>query len=325
MPSSRIPRKLVYLAIALFTSFFLACNFAPKESLKIGADIWPGFEPLYLARDLGYFEDAPIQIVEYTGMKEIQQAFRNGTLDMKVDTLDSFLLLARDNPDMRVWLLFDVSKGGDALVAQADIQDLQDLEGRTVGLYPDDLSVFILTRALESVDLPLDAVNRVVLEAAEQKKAFLEGEVDAIVTFEPTRSRLLEGGANLLFDSRQMPGEIIDVLVGAEDIKHKFPQELKVLVKGWFKALQYIQENPDDAMQRMAKRQGITLEQFTQSLDGLSFINLQNNQALLSRENPELYEGVKRLTTFLSDRDLLDGEVDLDNLFDDRFVKAIDL
>ena len=320
-----ILRKLALLAISFLTSIFIACNPTPQSPLTIGSDLWPGFEPLYLARDLGYFDKAAIKIVEYSGISELDDAFRNQAIEMAVGTLNSTLIFAEQNPDARVWLLCDFSDGADALVAQSDIKDLKNLSGRTVGLYPYDLAKLILTRALHSVDLPIDSVEQVILESTEHQKAFADREIDAVVTFEPTRSILLERGANLLFDSRQMPGEIVDLLVGRKDLINKYSRELQVLTEGWFKALQYIQEHPDDAMQRMADRQGITKEQFIQSLEGLSFMDLSTNQALLSGENPELYEGAQRLIAFLKEQNLLEQEVDLDNLFDDRFVKRVNL
>lgn len=323
MKYSRISRRLVFLAIAFLTSFFLACATTPKQPLKIGMDVWPGYEPLYLARDLGYFDGASIQLIEYSAMTEFQRAFRNGAIDMTAETLETTLEYKAGDDGVRVWLLLDVSDGGDALVGQSNIKNMQDLEGGIVGLYPDPLAKLILTRALQSAGVSIDTIKQVTLEGSEQEEGFSQKEIDAIVTYEPTRSRLLDRGANLLFDSRQMPGEIIDVLVGRKDLQDKFANELKVLAEGWFKALKYIRENPDDAMQRMAERQGVSKEQFSQSLNGLSFMDLEKNQALLSGESSELYEGAKRLATFLKEQDLLKQEVNLSNLFDDRFVKAI--
>ena len=44
--------KLVFLSVAIFRS---ACK-PPIESLRIVSSPWPGCEPLFLARDLGYLK-----------------------------------------------------------------------------------------------------------------------------------------------------------------------------------------------------------------------------------------------------------------------------
>lgn len=321
----RLPRKLTLLAIALLTCFFVACNTAPTQPLKVGLGVfWAGYEPLYLARDLGYFNDASIQLVEYSGVAEMRRAFDNGGIDVLASTLDNTLVRVERNSNIRVWLLLDTSNGGDALVAKSEIKSIKDLEGRAVGLTPDALSLLILTRALQSVNLSLNAVQQVALDGVEQETEFTDKKIDAIVTYDPYLSQFLEQGANLLFDTRQMPGEIVDLLISSQETQDKFSQSLQVLAVGWFKALEYIQNNPDEAMERMAKRQSISKEEFSQSLKGLRFFDLEKNKALLSGQDSELYEGAKRLTTFMIEQESLKEEVNIEDLFDDRFVGAID-
>ncbi|MGK7929475.1 MAG: ABC transporter substrate-binding protein [Spirulina sp.] len=325
MKYSRIARRLTVLAIAFITSLFIACNTAPQRPLKVGTLVWPGFEPLYLARDLGYFDRDFIQLVEYSANGETIQAFVNGAIDMMAITLNTTLSLFEKEPDIRVWLLTDISEGADALIGQPNIANIRDLEGTTVGVDASVVAKFLLARALESVNLSPDAVEQIILEIPEQIETFTNKEIDALATYEPIRSQLLDRGGNILFDSRQIPGEIIDVIIGRKNLKDSFSKQLQVLTKGWFKALQYIQDNPDDAMQRMAERQGVTKEQFIQSLNGLSFVDLPKNQALLSGEKPELWEGAKRVSAFLTEQGLLENKVNTDSLFDDRFVKEISL
>ncbi|MEM9540372.1 MAG: ABC transporter substrate-binding protein [Cyanobacteria bacterium P01_E01_bin.42] len=310
-------------AIALLTCFFVACNSTPKQPLKIGTGLWAGYEPLYLARELGYFGDSAIQLVEYSAAKEVNRAFQNGAIDIAGDVLQDGLFYAESDPDNRVFLLLDVSDGGDALIGQSEIKNLKDLQGSTIGFDATLLSRLILVRALQSVDLQNDDINPLALEFVEQKQAFNTKKVDALITYEPILSALIEQGATLLFDSSEIPGEIVDVLVGHKDLENKFSKELQVLLKGWFKALDYIENNPDDAIKRMAERQGGSQEQFIQSLKGLSFVSLSDNQALLSGENTDLLEGAKRLSDFLKEQDLLKKEIDLNNLFDDGLVKII--
>ncbi|MBP0021129.1 MAG: ABC transporter substrate-binding protein [Cyanobacteria bacterium SBLK] len=319
----RIYRKLVWLAIALLTCFFVACYSSSQETLKVGANIWPGDEPLYLARDLGYFDDVSIKIIEYSAVPELERAFQNGAIDMSINTLDRTLLFAEQDPDIRVWLLTDFSDGADAVVGQPEIKDLKDLKGRTIGLYPHFLSKLILFRALQSIDLTIDNVKQLTVEANEQERIFANREIDALITSEPYISNLQNQGGKIIFDSQQMPREIIDLIIGHKDLNNKFRKELQILVKGWFQALQYIQNHPDDAMRRMAERQGISTEQFSKSLEGLSFVNLQENQALLSGKNPELYEGVQQLSALLIGENLMKQTVIPNTLFDDSIVKNI--
>ena len=54
------------------------------------------------------------------------------------------------------------------------------------------------------------AVNKLPDEGAQ---AFRRGEVEAVITYEPDLGKLLrEKGAHLVFTSREIPGEIVDVM-----------------------------------------------------------------------------------------------------------------
>lgn len=68
-----------------------------------------------------------------------------------------------------------------------------------------------------------------LLEVDEHEGAFGSGKVDAVVTFEPVRSRLLARGAVQIFDRRQIPGEIIHVLVMRTDAMTQFSSTVLTL------------------------------------------------------------------------------------------------
>jgi NitT/TauT family transport system substrate-binding protein len=56
-----------------------ACLHEEKEPLIVATLLWPGSEPLFLARDLGYADDGSIRLVAYsTAQGEAPREFRNG-------------------------------------------------------------------------------------------------------------------------------------------------------------------------------------------------------------------------------------------------------
>ena len=50
--------------VALLLALF-GCAREPQTVLRIGTNVWIGSEPLYLARELGRFDPATVQLVEY--------------------------------------------------------------------------------------------------------------------------------------------------------------------------------------------------------------------------------------------------------------------
>lgn len=315
-----------FVLVTFFVCLFIligSCIQAAPPPLRVGTSVWPGYESLYLARDLGYYDNSAIQLVDYPSATEVSRALRNGGLEVATLTLDETLAVAETNPDVRVVLVTDVSAGGDAIVAQSGIQTLAEIKGCRVGVESTALGAFFITRALEDVGLSLQDVEIVPLEVSEHERAFKQGRVDAVVTFDPVRTKLLEAGATLVFDSTQIPGEIVDVLVAPQRVLESQGNALHELARGWFHALDYLQEEPEDAARRMAPREGLEPEQFLAALDLLHIPDLKENQDLLSTVDPTLLNVTKKLADIMLEKDLLQQVVETNNLLDNRLVNAL--
>jgi len=48
-----------FLLAPLILSVLFACSAEQESPLRVGTNIWPGYEPFYLARELGYYEQQP--------------------------------------------------------------------------------------------------------------------------------------------------------------------------------------------------------------------------------------------------------------------------
>ncbi len=320
---------LRFWALAIATTLgcfiFAACTNAPLATLRIGTDVWLGFEPLYLARDLGYFEQQPVQLVEYSAAAEADRAFRNGSVNLITTTIDTTLTFAESNSNLRAIMALDMSNGGDVMLAQPEIKTLSELKGRKIGMETSTFGLLVLTHALEKAGLSQKDIELVNTEFKQQEKAFQQKKIDALVTYEPTRSKLLSTGAKLMFDSSQIPGEIVDLIVGDAKLLETHKKQLAILAKAWFRATEYIQKNPDDAAKRMIQRQGISTEELAKSLKGIRFFTLEENKKFLSKTDPTLEKGAKRLSQFLLTHKLLKQTVNLDSLFTDQLVKDINM
>ncbi|HEX9047206.1 MAG TPA: hypothetical protein VF988_09290, partial [Verrucomicrobiae bacterium] len=59
----------------------LSTGCAEKEAppMPIGMNVWPGYEPLFLARHEGNLPAGQFRLVEFSDASEVARAFRNGT------------------------------------------------------------------------------------------------------------------------------------------------------------------------------------------------------------------------------------------------------
>jgi NitT/TauT family transport system substrate-binding protein len=299
------------------------CSPAPPEPLRIGTNIWPGYEPLYLARELGYYDDQPIRLVEHAAATEVLRAFRNGTIEAAALTLDEVLLLAQHGQNPRIVLVMDFSQGGDALIAQTHLSKLDDLRGRRIGVESTALGAYMLKRTLDHAGLEHTDVEVVSLPVDKHERAFLSGQIDAVVTFEPVRSKLLKQGANELFDSSRIPGEIVDVLVVRQAYLERQPEVVEAMLDGWFKALAYHDSEAKRSAAIMARRHDLSVEEFLDSLARVHIPSLQENIQQLSGPAPALNKTASRLQSVMLGHSLQDNAVELDTLYYPRSLKTL--
>jgi NitT/TauT family transport system substrate-binding protein len=282
------------------------CSKQPAKPLHVATNIWVGYEPLYLARSLQYFPPSII-LHEMPNASDVIKAFRNNAIDVAALTLDEALLLIQDGIDAKILLVMDISNGADVLMVHPAVKNISDLKGKRVGAESLALGAYMLSRALEKGGLRPEDITLVPTTFDAHEEAFLSGKVDAVVTFEPVKTKLLAKGARVLFDSSKIPNEIVDVLVVRADAYRTNPAALRDLENGWYQALGYLRKNPADACRRMSKREGVTTEQFENSLGGIVIPDQKENGRLLSNN---LLASARGLALVMMRENLLKNTVD---------------
>ena len=315
---SRIERILAALAAFAIVAALFGCAREPESALRIGTNVWIGSEPLYLARELGSFDPAVVQLVEYPSASEVLRAFRNQAIDGMVISLDELFGLAVEGFDPRVILVVDVSHGADVVVGREGMRTLRDLKGKSVAVESSALGAFVLSRALAVNGMQAGDVNVVHLESNEQAAAFDKGQVDGAVTFDPYKAQFLRSGAKTLFDSTQIPGEIVDLLAVRASAVQQRPKQVQALLNGWFDAVDYMQRDPKDAARRMGIRQQTSGEAFLEAQRGLHVPSREENLRMLGGTTPELAAAGRRLMTLMVDAKLLQKSVDVERLLEPK-------
>ncbi|HEY2817213.1 MAG TPA: ABC transporter substrate-binding protein [Casimicrobiaceae bacterium] len=298
--------------IALLLPLF-GCG-KPETALRIGTNVWIGSEPLYLARELGRFDPSAVQLVEYPSASEVMRAYRNQAIDGMVISLDELFGLAVEGFQPRIILVVDVSHGADVVVGRPGMRTMRDLKGKSVAVESSALGAFVLSRALALNGMQASDVNVVHLESNEQPDAFAKGTVDGAVTFDPYRMQFLRSGATTLFDSTQIPGEIVDLLAVRATAFEKQPHAIRDLLAGWFDAIDYMKSNPKDAARRMGIRQQTTGDQFLEAQQGLHIPSRDENLAMLGGAAPALAVTGRKLMTLMVDAKLLRSDVDIESV-----------
>jgi NitT/TauT family transport system substrate-binding protein len=157
-------------------------------------------------------------------------------------------------------------------------------------------------------------IKIVQLESNEQPTAFQKGQIDGAVTFDPYRAQLLRAGGATVFDSTQIPGEILDLLEVRASVLEKQPKAVHKLIAGWFTAIDYLRREPRDAARRMGIRQQTSGEQFLQALQGLHIPSREENLDMLAGSTPGLTVTGGRLMDLMLEAKLLPAKVQIQEL-----------
>ena len=320
-----IQRPPALLALVVLVLNLSGCMREAEPPLRIGTNVWIGSEPLYLARDLGYLDREAVQLVEYPSASEVSRAFRNQAIDGMVISLDELFVLAVDELHPKIVMVVDVSHGADVVVGRSGMRSMKDLRGKRVAVESAALGAFVLSRALALNGMRASDVSMVHLESNEHPAAFEHGQVDGAVTFDPYRTQMLHAGAHTLFDSSQIPGEIVDLLTVRASVLEKNPRAVQTLLTGWFNALEYLEREPKDAAARMAVREQITGEQFLRALQGLRIPSRADNLKMLAGATPSLVVSGRQLMTLMVEARLLRSTLEIEGLLAPRPLQTLPL
>jgi len=207
--------------------------------------------------------------------------------------------------EVRIVLVFDDSAGADMLLVRPDIVDLAGLRGRRIGVENRAVGALLLEAVLQSAGLTVADVSLTPLSVDEQLAAWRAGRVDAIVTFDPVGAQLRAEGARLLFDSRQIPYQIMDVLVVRSDALPHQGQALQRLIAGYFQALRDWRRQAPQLAPLLAPRLGLTPPDVIRTFQGLRLLDLTDNRQLLTGSEPALERTARALAERMVARRLL--------------------
>lgn len=286
------------LTLALILSL-LGCS-DQTDTLRIGANRWLGYGPLYLADDLHWMTPSGYRLVEYPHTTGVLRGYRNGLLDAALLTLDEALILQSSGQPVQILLVADVSAGADVLFANAHIQQLAQLRGQRIGVENSALGAFFLSRILDLAKLQAREISVIDMPVNEHLHALRTGQIDAAINFASASASFAPLGVHPLLDSRALPNEIIDVLV--INPQRVSAQQAKRLRELWFTSQEQWFEQRQDIDPRLSRRLGLNGDELAQTLAGLQIGDRALNQQL--RNDGTLLRSLNRLNDYLFSRRL---------------------
>ena len=274
----------------LLTSLLVGgCKAAGSKGkpLRLGLSDWPGHAPFYGAAKLGFYAPSEVEIKGFSSNFDRNRAFAEGHLDVLAAPLFDALRIASEGVALKIVLLFDYSSGGDGIVARREIATVADLKGKRVGAEVSGISHFVLLAALGRAGLNDSDVQLVNLSVPEAAAAFAHGKVDAAALWDPHLSREASApGAHKIFTSKEIPGQVIDVLMVHKSFAEARPADVTSVVRSWEQMLTAWRARPAEIDAVMAAETNRTVEALKGDFAGMVLLDLGRNDELYRRDSP---------------------------------------
>lgn len=249
---------------------------APRNDFSIGWSIYAGWMPWPYAQKTGIVKKwadkygVKINFVQVNDYVESVNQFNAGKLDgVTVTNMDALTIPAASGKDTSAIILGDYSDGNDGIVLK-NASSLADIKGRTVNLVELSVSHYLLARALSTVGLQLSDVKTVNTSDADIVGAFANPSATAAVTWNPQLTELVKmPNAKLVFDSHQIPGEILDLLAVDTATLKANPNLGKALAGIWYETITLMQRKDaagTEARAEMARMAGSSAQAFDAQL-----------------------------------------------------------
>ncbi len=303
---------MIFFVLALLAS----CGKVPSEPLRIASSPWPGYEPIYLARDLGYLPEA--NVFELPSSDITLESFRNRSADMATLTLDETLELLSAGVKLRILFVMDGSNGADAVMARPEVSTLADLKGRRISVENIPLGVYMLSRTLNAAKLNREDVTVIPSPENKHPEMYRQGKADAFITFDPYKAQLAAMGAHVIFDSSQIPNEIFDLMVVHEEVYLARKKEVCNVAHQWFRSQGYMKQFPEDASNRIAKRLGVSAREYQSMVSGITTPDMSENLRLLAGKAPAIALPAANLVDVMMKEGQLKRKVDIRPALDEN-------
>ena len=294
---------------------------AQGTKAAIGISGWTGFAPLTLAKEAGIFAKNGIDAT----IKKIPQASRHlaiasGDIQCAATTVETWIVWNANGVATIELFQLDKSYGADGLVVRNTISSIKDMKGKTVAASaPGTAPYFTLAWFLKKNGLTVKDVTVVNMEPGPAAQAFLAGQNDAAMTYEPYLSAVREKpeAGKIIATTLDYP-MVMDTFGCTPKFIAENEAAVKALAKSYFDALEMIKADQAKAYQIMGADVRQSADQFGNSAKYLRWQDREANKKFFASEFQTFN---KEAADLLLELGIIKTVPDLSKIVDTRFLQ----
>ena len=284
--------KMVVKVAALVAASVVAAGTAgiasaQETKIVLGMSGWTGFAPLTLADKAGIFKKNGLDVeIKMIPQKDRHLALAAEAIQCAATTVETHVAWnANGVPIVQIFQM-DKSYGADGIAVRGDIAKFSDLRGKTIGVdAPGTAPYFGLAWMLNKNGMALKDVKTTTLSPQAAAQAFVAGQNDAAMTYEPYLStvRANPAAGKILATTLDYP-MVMDTVGCAPTWLKANAKAAQALTNSYFEALEMIKSDPAKANEIMGAAVKQTGEQFAKSSAYLRWQDKAANQKFFAGE-----------------------------------------
>jgi NitT/TauT family transport system substrate-binding protein len=225
-----IKRNLSLILLSLFLTAQSPAVAQNKPSFVVGWSVYVGWNPWYYLGKSGILKkwadkyNVSIRVQRFDYAPSLDAFVAKNIDACAMTNMEALDLPASSGIDTTAIITGDYSNGNDALLARNNVT-LQQLPGKKVLLVEKTVSEYLFERAmtLNGLESQIKKVKLINTSDSDIASAFIsDSSQNAVVTWKPLVSQIAKTkGVKMLFNSSQIPGEIVDLMVVRTDILNR--------------------------------------------------------------------------------------------------------
>ena len=297
--------------------------------ITVGTAFWPGMFWLDIARHKGWFEKAGLNVVYVDTDADYVRSLNDmvaGKIDVNGFSLFDLMSFNIAGSDLVMVINADNSIGAEAILSNSEIQDLEGLRNKKVGVSKGGYLEYILDEALARQGIDKSDLKIVDVLPQNVSSELQKTNVDAVVTYEPFVNEILaENVARKLFDTSEIPGISPNGATFHRSFIEERPGDVQAFVDVWHKTTEFIKQNPKEAFSIIANVYDSTpgdVQAFTQTD---KILDLRENIVAYSFGSgfESLHGAARKMNNFLIEKGVTDKQLDSTEFIDARFLRVL--
>ncbi len=272
---------------SLLMIILAGCGTTHKEPLRLSANLWIGYTPLFYLKERGWLKENNIELVNVVSLHENMQLYAVGNVDLFTGTQYEYHRMKSLHSELYPLMLLDRSTGGDVVMSNRSVEELRRSEQKIDAyLEVDSVNSELLRAFLKYSGIDIAKLSVYNLDPESISKLQMKENPVLIVTYAPYDLSLKQRGYKIVADSKALASrfQIFDAIYGDKAVLKKYADEINALNRLLAKALKDLRKDPKryyTYVKHYLQQEGY--EAFLDALGRIEWIYADRSQPLLAQ------------------------------------------